>query len=99
MFSAMPVLALPLHAHRRVLVHAGAVVPDVPFDLDVELRVEPAGDGVRPARVDDPPAPRARAGARDVVQALVELPQGVTARSTTSRLERRRHQAIAFSHT
>ena len=47
------------HAHRRVLVHAGAVVADVAVDLDLELGVEPARDGVRTLRVDDPPAARA----------------------------------------
>ena len=99
MFSAIPVLGVAADTHRRMLVHPGAVVPDVPVDLDVELRVETAGDGVGPARVDDPPAPRPRAGARDVVEALVELAQGRHREVDDLRLECRRHQASAFSHT
>ena len=73
MFSAIPVLALPAHPHVRELVHAGAVVAHVPVDLDVELGVEPARNGVRAARVDDPPRPWAFAGERDVMEALIEL--------------------------
>ena len=71
-------------------------------DLDVDLGIEPAGDGVRAARVDDAPVPRARATRSEVVQALVELTQ-------RSRLEiddlhgcvlpfGDRHQTSAFSH-
>ena len=44
MFSASPVLALPCTRTRRALVHPGAVVADVPLDLDLDVRVEPAGD-------------------------------------------------------
>jgi hypothetical protein len=62
-------------AHGRELVHAGAVVADVPLDLDLHVRVDAAGDGVRAVRVDDPPMPRSWALAGELVEAAVELRQ------------------------
>src|SRR5215211_1909703 len=62
---------VPVHAHGRALVHAGAVVADVAVDVDLDLGVDPDGDRVRAARVRDaPPGRRIR-----LVQALVEVAQ------------------------
>ena len=47
MFSATPDAGVAVHADRRELVHAGAVVADVAVDLDLDPRVEPDRDGVR----------------------------------------------------
>ena len=73
MFSAMPGARVAVHAHGRELVHAGAVVADVPVDLDLDLGVEAARDRVRTARVDDAEVPRPSRAAGEVVQALVQL--------------------------
>ena len=56
MFSATPAPALPLTMTRRLLVHAGAVVADVPVDLDGDRRVEAARRWrAGPSRVEDAP--------------------------------------------
>jgi hypothetical protein len=65
---------VPVHAHGGALVHPRAVVADVPFDLDLDLGIEPAGDRVRAVRVEDAPVTRPRRRGQ-VVQALVELAQ------------------------
>src|SRR6185369_3457848 len=62
-----------VHAHGRELVHAGAVVADVPVDVDLDLGVDAAGHGVRATRVAHPDLGTARAG--EVVQVLVERAQ------------------------
>ena len=87
------------HAHRRVLVHARAVVADVPVDLDLELGVEPTGDGVRAPGIDDPPPARALARQRDVVEALVQLAQRRDGEVDDLGVERRRHATAARSQT
>src|SRR4051812_39088673 len=91
-----------VHADRRLLVHAGAVVADVPVDLDGDRRVEPDRQRVRAARVDDAPMGRLRVGASgERVQPGVEL----AARSggEVERLDRdvdvRRHQTRSRSQT
>src|SRR3954468_13071371 len=62
-----------MHADRRLLVHAGAVVADVPVDLDRDRRVEADGEGVRAAGVDDAPVGGlGTGGAGPRVQARVE---------------------------
>src|SRR5262249_55396310 len=65
-----------VHADRRLLVHAGAVVTDVTVDLDLVGRVEPDRDGVPSARVAHD-HPTAGAVGVDLVQPLVELPDGI----------------------
>ena len=73
-----PRTGVAVHAHRRQLVHAGAVVADVTVDLDLDLGVDSARDRVRTVRVDDSPASGAllcTGGTAQVVQPLVELPQ------------------------
>src|SRR4029079_1401776 len=63
-----------VHAHGRALVHAGAVVADVPVDLHLDVGVETARDRVGAARVDDAPVTRpGRLG--ELVQAPVQLAQ------------------------
>ena len=62
-----------VHAHGRELVHAGAVVANVPVDVDLDLGVDAARHGVRAARVADPHC--APLGASEVVEALVERAQ------------------------
>ncbi len=92
-----------MHAHGRELVHAGAVVADVPVDLDLDLGVEPARDGVRTARVDDAPVTRTGRTPGEVVQALVQLTQ--RRRREVDDLDGcvltlgDRHQTSAFSQT
>src|SRR4051794_8208417 len=66
-----------VHADRRLLVHAGAVIADVAVDLDRDRRVEPDRERVRSARVDDAPVGRLRLGAaREGVEPRVELAAG-----------------------
>src|SRR4029079_16318082 len=61
-----------VHAHGCELVHAGAVVADVPVDLHLDVGIAPAGARVGDARVDDAPVPRpGRLG--ELVQAPVQL--------------------------
>ena len=84
MFSASAGARVAVHAHRRELVHPGAVVADVAVDLDLDLRVEPAGDRVRAVRVDDAPPPRPGGRRRGRAGAGSARAAGVTARSTTS---------------
>jgi hypothetical protein len=60
-----------VHAHRRALVHAGAVVTDVAVDVDLDLGVDADRDRVRAARVGDAPARRGVA----LVQPPVEVAQ------------------------
>src|SRR3712207_4929816 len=64
--------AVAAHADRRVLVHARAVVADVPLDQDLDRRVESGGDRVAAAGLDDAPMTRP-ASARQRVQPRVEL--------------------------
>ena len=103
MFSARPVLAFPCTRTVASLFMPGAVVADVPVDLDLELGVEPAGDRVRAVRVDDPPARGPSGAAGEVVQALVELAQrrlGEVDDLDRRRLGgARRHQTVARSQT
>ena len=73
MFSATPDPGVAVHAHGGVLVHAGAVVAGVALDLDLDRRVDPGRERVRPARVGDPPA--RRPVVRDRVQRRVQLAQ------------------------
>src|SRR6266545_7959341 len=68
---------VPVNAHRRELVHAGAVVADMALNLHVDLRVETAGDRMGSVRVEDAPAPHA---ARELVQPPVALPQAIVVR-------------------
>ncbi len=75
MFSATPVPALPRTRTRRVLVHARAVVPDVPVDLDLESASRPQAIACAPFGLSDAPARGPAAVAGDVVQALVQLAQ------------------------
>ena len=72
MFSARPVLAFPCTRTVARLFMPGAVVADVPVDLDLDVGVEAAGDGVRAVRVEHAPVRRPRRGG-EVVQALVQL--------------------------
>ena len=65
-----------VHAHGRALVHARAVVAHVAVDLDLDLGVEPAGDGVRAVRVEHAPVSRPRRPAGEAVEAFVELGEG-----------------------
>ena len=58
MFSATPTPQLPAIRTRRQLVHPGAVVADVPVDLDLGLGVEADRDRVGAVRVADQPAAR-----------------------------------------
>ena len=67
--------AVAVHAHGGLLVHAGAVVADVPVDVDLERRVEADRDGVAPAGVAHAPAPRRAGLVRRRVQPGVELAQ------------------------
>ncbi len=87
-----------VHANRRALVHAGAVVANVSHDLDLDRRVDPAGDGVHPVRVEHAPAADRRVVAGDIVQALVQLTQ--RGRREVDDLDSGRrdgHQTSAFS--
>src|SRR6185312_9771083 len=63
-----------VHAHRRLLVHAGAVVARVPLDLDLDRRVDTYGERVRSAGIEDTPAARRRVV--DRVQCRVQLAEG-----------------------
>ena len=47
MFSARPTPAVAVHADRRALVHAGAVVAHVALDIDLDVRVESHRDAWR----------------------------------------------------
>ncbi len=92
---------VPVHAHGRELVHAGAVVADVPVDLDLDVRVDPARDRVGAVRVDDAPPAWARAAAGELVQPCVQLAErrrGQVDDLDAGSLRRlHRHQASAFS--
>ena len=55
MFSATPCAGIALDDDGRALVHAGAVVADMAFDLDREPALEPDGDGVLAARIENAP--------------------------------------------
>ena len=73
------------------------------IDLDLDLRIEPAGDRVGTARVDDPPMPRPWGTAGEVVEAPVELTQRSRREvddldGRVLALRDRGHQASAFSH-
>src|SRR3954449_3140150 len=69
-----PDARVAVHADRRLLVHARAVVADVPVDLDRDRRVEPDRQRVRAARVHDAPVARLCVGASsERVKARVEL--------------------------
>ena len=70
-----PDAAVARDPHGRVLVHPGAVVADVPVDLDLELAVQTGGERVGALRVVDPPV-RCGPAVASVVQPLVELPHG-----------------------
>ena len=100
MFSAIPVLALPRTTTVAQLVHARAVVADVPVDLDLELGVEATGDGVGALRVDDPPARGPSPVAATSWSRWLSSRSGVTARSTTSTsLDGGAHATAARSQT
>ena len=73
MFSATPTPGVAVHAHGRLLVHAGAVVARVALDLDLDGRVDPDRERVRAARVQH--APVARGRVVDRVQRGVQLAQ------------------------
>ena len=73
MFSATPTPHMAVHAHRRALVHARAVVADVAVDLDLDVGVDADGDGVL-ARPDCMIRQRS-GGRRELVQPAVELAQ------------------------
>ena len=47
MFSATPGAGIALDRDRRLLVHAAAVIADMPVDLDRDRRIHPGGDGMR----------------------------------------------------
>ena len=53
MFSATPTPALPWIDDLGLLVHAGAIVADMPVDLDRDRRIEADGDRVLPVRIED----------------------------------------------
>ena len=57
------------------LVHAGAVIADVTFDLDRDRGGQTAGNGVRALGLENLPVPR-RGIRVQLVQRLVELPHG-----------------------
>src|ERR1700733_15845141 len=65
-----PGATVAAHADAGLLVHAGAVVTDVPLDLDLVRAVEADGDAMATTRAQhpDPPAGRVAGG-----QTLVEL--------------------------
>ena len=63
-------------ANRRQLVHARAVVADVAFDLDLDGGVETGGHRMRAVRVENAPVLWAGRPSGEVVQALVQVPQG-----------------------
>jgi hypothetical protein len=90
-----------VHADGRLLVHAGAVVADMPGDVDVQRRVEADGDGMAAARVLDPPAPRRARLMRRRVKPGVEVAQRRLGQvdDLDGRLGPRRHQTSARSHT
>ena len=51
--NALPGIALD--HHRGVLVHAGAVIADMAFDLDQNRLLETDGDRMLPARIENAP--------------------------------------------
>jgi hypothetical protein len=60
-------------ADRRPLVHPGAVVADVAVDLDLDVRVDPAGDGVGAVGIEPTQVPRPSAVRGEVVETLVQV--------------------------
>jgi hypothetical protein len=64
-----------VHAHRRALVHAGAVVAHVALDVDLDIRVDADRHRVPPARVHHVPTGVRRRVRIEVVQPLVQLAQ------------------------
>ena len=73
--------------------------PVVVSDLDVELRIETARDGVGPLGVDDAPPRRALAREGDVVEALVEVAQRCDGQVDDLGLHRLGHATAALSQT
>ena len=90
-----PDAGVAVHAHRRALVHPGAVVADVPVDVDLDLGVDPDGDRVRAVGMGDAPARRDAGG----VQPAVELAQRRLRQVDLLRgIGDRRHQTRSRSH-
>jgi hypothetical protein len=67
--------------------------------VPVDLHVEPTGDGVGAARVDDPPRPRSFAGERDVMEALVQLAERRYAEVDDLGFDELAHAIVALSQT
>ena len=97
MFSATPTPQLPRDPHRGELVHPGAVVADVPVDLDLDLGVEADRDRVGAVRVGDPPA---RAGVRSrSCRRWLSSRTEVVARSTDSTPAAAAHAHATFARS
>jgi hypothetical protein len=86
-----------MHPHGRQLVHPGAVVAHVPFDLDLDLGVDPAGDRVGTVGVHDAPATWPVRTVREVVEALVQLAE--RRGGEIDDLDRRRLRRLRHAHT
>jgi len=68
-----PDAGIALHDDGRRLVHAGAVVPDMPLDLDGHGHLETNGDGMLSARIEHRPGGLVGVGGK-IMQRLVQVP-------------------------
>ena len=61
---------------RRRLVHAAAVIADMPLDGDLDRHGEAGGDGVRAPRIDDAPESLVGIG-REPMETGIEIADGL----------------------